>query len=229
MERSKRPESPKPSYLPSSESELSEADLDPESLVPRYIDLLTRIYAIQPSLFNHAPATSKKSKSRMAQDSAVDSRVRKLRKKLEPVEKDILFDSEKADTAWKAKLVELRATTAETLRRDTAMRRSEMGLNEAEGSPVSNETAERLPERSADTSDSENDGLLGDMFTTEPGTSGTQDTEGTGKASKTTRILDFGKPSGINPRRVLEETCRARFECRGPSLILSSRTNKIAK
>jgi ATP-dependent RNA helicase DHX29 len=185
-----------------SPSEFSDAD-DPGSLVPRYVSLKSRIYKIQPSLFNGSKV--KKSKETVSSgDSEAEAAVASLRRKLGRLEKDILFDEHLAEEKWQEELANLRIETAETWRQNL-------------GSPISNGPAQRPPpiaKQDRPESEEENeDGLLGDMFSLEIENAGAEGpAQAPGETTTVTKLRDFGRTTGVNPRRVLEDACKARFD-----------------
>ncbi|EEP76013.1 conserved hypothetical protein [Uncinocarpus reesii 1704] len=192
------------------ESEASDTDLDPENLIPRFIELRSRIYYLNPSFFNPFRANSKRVNSSIT-DPTINAQIEKLKSKLSLVEKDILFDPEVAEARWKDKLSELRSQTSEALRR---------GLGAAEHQPeallirdgeaaVTIVPSDKSPEPTLFDSDND-DGILGDMFTADTTTLEATPADKPGSESATVKIRDFGKPLGISPRRILEETCRSR-------------------
>jgi ATP-dependent RNA helicase DHX29 len=185
-----------------SSSELSDAD-DPGSLVPRYVSLQSRIYKIQPSLFNGSKG--KKPKQTVSSgNSEAEAAVAGLRRKLARLQKDILFDEHLAEERWQEELANLRLETAETWRQNL-------------GSSTSNgpaQQAPRVPKQDRPESEEENeDGLLGNMFSLELENAGAEGpAQPPGETNTETKLRDFGRTTGVNPRRVLEDACKARFE-----------------
>nr|KMM65618.1 ATP-dependent RNA helicase A [Coccidioides posadasii RMSCC 3488] len=200
----KSPTHPSPSL--DSDPDMSDIDLDPDALIPRYLELRSRIYSLQPSFFNHPKTRSKKAAVSVV-DPAIDSQIEKIKTKLAVVERDILFDSEKAEAEWKERLCELRADTAESLRGRVKPTEPSLEMasgRDGKGPPTDTGGQPNL----VDSDDDEN--ILGSMFAIESdspiGTAANAFTDG----RVATKLRDFGKSVGINPRRVLEEACRTR-------------------
>ncbi|WEW57899.1 ATP-dependent RNA helicase [Emydomyces testavorans] len=211
--KAREPDKPIPPCLPSHpESEASDTDLNPESLVPRYVELQSRIYSLRPSFFNQTKTTCKKEKSNITQDSMTDIDIEKLKRKLALVEKDVLFDSDEAAEKWKEKLSELRAETSESLRREFEVggRMPELVLDEDEKTLAKSKPVDAAPALGLFESDSDEGGMLGSMFPSESDSPATTATSALGDRNTTIKTRDFGKSSGIHPRRILEEACRAR-------------------
>ncbi|PGH33280.1 hypothetical protein GX50_03891 [[Emmonsia] crescens] len=185
-----------------------ESDSDPDFLVPKYIELKTQLYMERPDLFNEKNKRQRKGFSSSTSENDKTSRnIAKLKKKLTKIENDVLFDPDQAEDMWQNKLPELREETAKSLQNAAA------GERPPEPPPV--DSKESQVQDASDTliesilSDSkENDDLLGDLFATEGPSAPASNSEANG--STTIQSRDFGKPTGMNPRRVLEEACRAR-------------------
>ncbi|KAL2824647.1 P-loop containing nucleoside triphosphate hydrolase protein [Aspergillus cavernicola] len=168
----------------------SDSSLDPDTLVPKYLDLQTRLYHLQPDIFDKP----KKGKKGRELSTAGDPQALKLQRKISSIENDVLFDRKEAEYFWRENLDELRKEAA-------IFRRAETN---GEKEPV-----EREPEPEAAPIDDDGADLLGDMFQAEEPTLGLGViTEELNKASIPVR--DFGKWTGLSPRRVLEEACKAR-------------------
>ncbi|KAL4880475.1 P-loop containing nucleoside triphosphate hydrolase protein [Aspergillus karnatakaensis] len=164
----------------------SDSSLDPDTLVPTYLDLQTRLYNLQPDLYDKP----KKGKKGREPAGVTDPQAIKLQRKITAIENDVLFDRKEAEFFWREKLDELRKESA-------IFRRTEATEKEPEKEPE------------PDTAPLETDDLLGDMFQDEePTLELGVITEELNKASIT--IRDFGKWTGLSPRRVLEEACKAR-------------------
>ncbi|KAI9370426.1 P-loop containing nucleoside triphosphate hydrolase protein [Aspergillus egyptiacus] len=172
----------------------SDSSLDPDTLVPKYLDLQTRLYNLQPDIFDK-PKKGKKGR----EPSPADPQALKLQRKISAIENDVLFDRKEAEYLWREKLDELRKEAAIFRRAET---KAEVDLAEKKEGPETDTTPP------ADDDDAD---LLGDMFQAEeqePTLELGVITEELNKASIATR--DFGKWTGLSPRRVLEEACKAR-------------------
>ncbi|KAL4925908.1 putative ATP dependent RNA helicase [Aspergillus undulatus] len=172
----------------------SDSSLDPDTLVPTYLDLQTRLYNLQPEIYEK-PKKGKKGQAAAATD---DPQALKLQRKISSIENDVLFDRKEAEYLWKEKLDELRKEAAIFRRVEANTQKEQAEADKKESEP------EPLPMSEDDGAD-----LLGDMFhDEEPTLELGVITEELNKASITVR--DFGKWTGLSPRRILEEACKAR-------------------
>lgn len=201
----------------------SDSSLDPDTLLPKFLELQTKLYDLRPELFDQ-PKKGKKSGSQQANVTIDDPQVARLQRKLASIENDVLFDRDEAEYRWREKL--------DDLRREAAFSRR-VSRDEENGAPVESEVkkpdeASTEAESSAGLMDDNGDtaDLLGDMFQTEEPILETGIiTEELKKASVTMR--DFGKWTGLSPRRVLEETCRSRYEPAGASFVVDRKTHRV--
>ena len=219
-----------PASINASEDDLSVSDLDsdvePEDLMNAYLSAKTRLYELRPELVAELFPKGRKRGAQRAKVTEISDMqpispaIQKLQKKLRQIESDILFDSREADAQW----VERRNVLAQ----ETASRRK-LGLANVNASnqpssprdlrnmPTDAGTPELIPEvaiSTIGTEDVDDDDLLGPMFLQESGPLETNsiDHGASSNASSTTIIVrDFGKFTGIHPRRVLEEACRSRL------------------
>ncbi|KAL4779326.1 P-loop containing nucleoside triphosphate hydrolase protein [Aspergillus varians] len=172
----------------------SDSSLDPDTLVPKYLDLQTRLYNLRPEIYDKP---KKGKKGQLAGATAEDPQALKLQRKISSIENDVLFDRKEAEYFWREKLDELRKETAIFRRVEAKTEKEQVDEKESE------------PEAVPALADDEAGNLLGDMFQAEePTLELGVITEELNKASITVR--DFGKWTGLSPRRVLEEACKAR-------------------
>ncbi|KAL6239206.1 hypothetical protein BDW75DRAFT_199177 [Aspergillus navahoensis] len=170
----------------------SDSSLDPDTLVPKYLDLQARLYNLCPEVFDKP----KKGKKGHPAGEIDDPQALKLQHKISSIEKDVLFDRKEAEYLWREKLDELRKEAAIFRRIDVNAEKEKVEKKELE--------PEILPALDDEAGD-----LLGDLFQDEePTLELGVITEELNKASIATR--DFGKWTGLSPRRVLEEACKAR-------------------
>ena len=179
----------------------SDDDNDPDRLIGRYLDLRSRLlkYELGCAENKHTVNTSQ------AQERLSTSQVNRLRQKVKDIENDILFDQDKADAHWndtssriRSELAELRRTRRETHSDDVSHLESDLVI-----------APEDEPHEMSDI-DAAAEPLFGDMFTTGEKYGTGSDNSPRPENGNTTALVDFGKWSGISPRRVLEEACRAR-------------------
>jgi ATP-dependent RNA helicase DHX29 len=176
--------------------------LDPDTLLPKYLELQTRLYNLQPEIFDKPKKGKKSGREKTASASAEDPQVASLQRKIASIENDVLFDKAEAEYRWREKL--------DDLRKEAAFLRQSQPKDKPEQDDTK-EAGEKEPENSVPLMDEdETADLLGDMFQAEEPTleSGVI-LEELNKAVLNMR--DFGKWTGLSPRRVLEETCKARY------------------
>lgn len=166
----------------------------------------------QPDLFDKANKRLRKGVSSLTlENDKTLVNAAKLKKKLSRIENDILFDRDQAENMWQNKLAELRKDTAKFLRNAVAEERQieppPAELTDTQIQDASDKLAESICSGS-----NENDDMLGGLFGADlEGPSAPSSSSGA-NGSTIIRNRDFGNPTGMNPRRVLEEACRARFE-----------------
>ncbi|OJJ31738.1 hypothetical protein ASPWEDRAFT_118185 [Aspergillus wentii DTO 134E9] len=196
-----------PSALSSSPYD-SDSSIDPDTLVPKFLELQTRLYGLRPEVFDK-PKKGKKTGRENTESSPDDSQVIRIQRKISNIENDVLFDRQEAEYLWREKLDDLRKEAAFSRRIE----------REEEKLPSEDTPNQDVPEEAKETSEStvlstedtneDNADLLGDMFQAEePVLEVGIITEELKNAAM--EIRDFGKWTGLNPRRVLEETCKAK-------------------
>ena len=180
----------------------SDSSVDPDDMVPEWLELQTRLYSLEPDLFDR-PAKGKK--GRGAANTAEDPEAAKVQRKIAKIERDVLFEHREAEYIWEQKLDELRKD-ATFMRRPVDMKKK--------NAPIEEETQPK-PEftEEIDPSLLEIDGMedaLGDMFKADTEEPGSILGLPTPEDQSTFTMRDFGKSTGLTPRRVLEETCKSR-------------------
>ncbi|CAG7931944.1 unnamed protein product [Penicillium olsonii] len=180
----------------------SDSSVDPDDMVPEWLDLQTRLYSLQPDLFDR-PGKGKKGRAANISD---DPESAKVQRKLAKIERDVLFERREAEYMWEQKLDELRKDATFTRRPVDRKKKSAPVEEEAQSKA---EVSEEI-----DPSLLEIDGMeeaLGGMFENddeEPGSIlGLPPPEA---QTSSFTLRDFGKSTGLTPRRVLEETCKSR-------------------
>ncbi|ODH40223.1 hypothetical protein ACO22_01676 [Paracoccidioides brasiliensis] len=186
-----------------------ESDTNPDSLVPKYINLHTQLYMQQPDLFNR----TKKGKTKVISSSTSgDDRTQHLtaalKRNLAKIENDILFDHDRAEELWGEKLNELREDTAKHLRNAAKERPLVTPLTKPQEPKVLDVSDTLIEPILPDSND--NDDIFGNLFSTDADGSSAVVSNSNWNGNSSIRSRDFGKPAGLNPRRILEEACRAR-------------------
>ncbi|KAJ5668882.1 hypothetical protein N7462_009952 [Penicillium macrosclerotiorum] len=181
----------------------SDSSIDPDTMVPEWLSLQTKLYGLQPDLFDR-PGKGKKGRGLPA-DQSDDPEVLKLQRKVAKIERDVLFERQEAEYIWKEKLDELRKD-ATFLRRPVERKKQAPPSDDVSKAPPDDISGADEPpiDDLGDTT-----GLLGDMFLAEPDDGSILGLPPPVVEAKVT-LRDFGKWAGLSPRRVLEETCKAR-------------------
>lgn len=185
-----------------SPNDSTDDDNDPDELVSRYIDTRSRLLKAEPE-FQCGKGAIFDSK---APEKLSPSQIHRLRQKLEAVERDILFDHDRAAVEW--------AETSNRMRSELAEERRRQPASDA-GGGVDSETEldeDAIgPREEFNEAEDSAEGLFGDIFTTvEKYTPGRNDATESESEGAPMLLTDFGKYVGISPRRVLEETCKVR-------------------
>lgn len=196
-----------------------DSDMEPDQLLETYLNVKVRLFQVNPDLVTPSnPRSKSNKKARGSQKATAPSGgALKLQKKLQQIESDALFDQREADDKWASKRVEL-AREAPGRSKRLKETKQEDPATPAEPESGTINAADDIMAQAALTGDAlaqdsdNDDGLLGGMFTAEPGESQSVGSNGVEDSGSVT-IRDFGKTTGMNPRRVLEEACRARFVC----------------
>lgn len=176
----------------------SDDNTDPQAQVDRYIRIQTKIW----QSLNPDPTKPSKSSSNQ------NRRRQRLNKRLEDIRRDILFESDVADSIWSEKLEDLQSRHQQILRELARIRREEAKGPSATPDDTQDDknSIGRKLVMGEDAHDDEDEALLGGIFgEAEEGSS--LDQQGS-EPQENIRILDFGKWTGVSPRKLLEEICR---------------------
>lgn len=219
-----RPESPlskghpSPQPQPDEDSTLSSAsdsdsDAEPEHLVTNYLSLLLRLHKISPELTENDTRRQRRGRGKHPiigsnTDSSTIRRIERLRAKIHKIKSDLLFDEDKANSRWADIRMDLAQEAAERkrldIRNDGERPKATLPLRSNNNLAGSN-----------DEDDDDTDGMLSGFFSGLPDTStdpatGLSITSTVNQEGNNVEIRDFGKWTGMSPRRVLEEACKAR-------------------
>lgn len=129
--------------------------------------------------------------------------VSKLNQRLQKLRRDPLFDEYEAETSWRTNVIDLQADHQKVLKDNAAKRR---GRREVDAQSVEYTDLESQgPVAEKHEADADADGLLGGMFGSpddnpiDTGKSGSQDQ---------VKLKDFGKWTGLSPKKLLDEMCK---------------------
>ncbi|TPX16559.1 uncharacterized protein E0L32_003853 [Thyridium curvatum] len=201
-----------------------DSDIEPDDLVPKYVDAKSELFAIQRPQQDQLPANKRKAAQALSQSPEEELKVAKLLAKIDRIENDVLFDSHVAEQLWRNRKIILekdyaaekkkRAEEAEEAKA-AAEASAETAQDGAEEVDDVSKEAERIAAEILAQNEDDDDDALGDLFSSLPTTevdpvSGKSSTVVNGADGVKVIIRDFGKWTGISPTRVLEEACRSR-------------------
>ncbi len=206
--------SPDEGTPPSSQSE-TESDLEPDELVEKYLGVQRRLYEINPESFDLGRKMQRNGKNRAAAvngnvDPNANPVIARLTAKLKKIKSDILFDEDEAKRRWAEIQIDLAKDASDRKRsgiRD--INDIEKPTNRMEFTPDASNSG--TPDNGEDTA-----GMLGELFSTLPDST-TDPTTGIScmttseSGGSTVKIRDFGRSTGMSPRRVFEEACKSRY------------------
>ena len=187
-----------------------DSDMEPDELVPTYLRIKAKLFELDPDIVDAKPRKQLKSQRGKGSQLAppkTSSAVRKLQSQLQRLESDALFDQDQADAQWPTRRNQIAQSQA--AKRDRLIEsmpsqdRHETVINISVDDRKS-ESGRKSPNVDSDAEDAD---LLGEMFTAIP----TEPTiDASSSESPDITLRDFGKQSGLSPRRLLEEAVRAR-------------------
>ena len=187
-----------------------EDDMDPKDLMEKYLSLQSQLFKFDSNVFGKKEPAKSNDVASWTTGQA-DSQVTMLLQRINRIESDILFDKAEAHFRW----MDLRhQLTKEALER----RKLNLEIDKPRLSP--SHSSQPLP-RSASTIEfsGEDEPLnsLEDLFRNSGSTqlnAEPSDNIRPGSTNETIKQRDFGKWAGVNPRQILEEACRARYNSR---------------
>lgn len=201
-----------------------ESDLEPDELLAVYMRTKARLFDMDPEGEGGSAKKSKgKSKNGQSAGKPAGRGQKKLQDRVQRIESDVLFDRREAEAQWAEKKIDLTREHAE--RRKWQLQKQEESWDKEEtkseptkaedntGNDISDE-AERLgQELLKEAEEMGDDDMLGGMFGALPGgeDTATSGDSSSGVVQSTNAVVrDFGRLTGMNPKRVLEEACKAR-------------------
>ena len=201
-----------------------ESDLEPDELLSIYLATKARLFDLDPE-GEGGMAKKKQAKGQKGQPAtkaAPGRGQKKLQARVQRIESDVLFDKREGEAQWNEKKIELAREFSE--RRKWRLQSEQLktpeastnGSADAGGSTLDNisDEAERLGQellREAEAMG--DDDMLGGMFGALAGGEETSTPSHSTPGvvhSQNVVVRDFGRLTGMNPKRVLEEACKAR-------------------
>lgn len=188
-----------------------DTDIDPDELVSTYVETKARLFKLRPELVQVESPKKKSFKGQPVRSEYSPSPgIRKLQQKLRRIESDYLFDSDSAGQKWAAERIQIMREEPQTRGRGRTRIQEKSDNNVTALNPEPKLPS--APTLSEDSDSSDDEVLLGDMFVVPNEGSGMENPLGKDVTSDSSVFLrDFGKYNGMNPRRVLEDACRARY------------------
>jgi ATP-dependent RNA helicase DHX29 len=179
-------------------------DNDPERLVSRYIDMKLQLLKLEPEFRCDESPTSGSNPEKELNPSQVS----RLRRKIETIERDILFDHSKANAQLNEMLVQIRAGVS----KGRAERRAIKPLVQDNLEDTFSQDIAEHQETDLDPVEGGDagDDLLGDMFSPAETCPAGNDRNTQNGEDGSMLLVDFGKWAGMSPRRLLEDACKTR-------------------
>ncbi|KAK6365226.1 hypothetical protein LTS17_011459 [Exophiala oligosperma] len=192
----------------SSLSSGSDEDDDPAKLTEKYVRTKRLIWDLENPL---QPAKSSSS-------SRQQKRIAKLKGKIQALGRDPLLDEYEAESSWRAIMAELQEERREILREESLRRRDfEQGKPSQRDKSLLRPTTEPA---GVEVNVDGDDDLLGGMF---GGDSEDTTPDQVMKQEGDIKLVDFGKWSGVSPKKLLDDTCKGfDAKCRIHTRILQS-------
>ena len=222
------------------ESDSDDANDDPRYALDRYLTLQRRLFAKDPSLTVIDRRQPRNKVKEVLDVPRRDAETKRLLRKIKALQADILFDKVEAHERWSEVRLSLLKEIVERKRLQLSVEETEKrysaeiqpnsagtqaaGTGDQQGSPLGTDPTRpglsdtavysQTPDPSSTSDDHDPDLELGEFFSSLP----VQETNAeSGRSMMTTicngetvTVRDFGKWTGLNPRRIFEEACKAR-------------------
>lgn len=187
-----------------------DSDIETEELVSTYVSTKARLYKLRPELVEEDSSRKKPSKAPQSKpEYSLLPGIRKLQEKLRRIESDTLFDGYEANLKWASERLQI--VRDEPQYRNRGVTKTQHKIEFEKSNSNSAQLQSASPTLFEDSDSSDDEVLLGDMFAV-PNDTPRQEIVADGEKTRNpqVRLRDFGKFTGLSPRRVLEEACRAR-------------------
>lgn len=191
-----------------------ESDLEPDEMLSIYISTKKRLFEKRPELFD-IPKKKSKAISASTTSKTLTEAQRKLQERLHKIESDALFEQYEADSIWFDMRNQLAQEAAELRKLQGPSRTVAPRDITSEMKPRAEPNGNGSPKGKADQDTSDDENAISELFGAVASDSHTNDEEPVRQEHLNANtegivIRDFGQFKGVSPRRILEETCRAR-------------------
>ncbi|KAI8939054.1 hypothetical protein NX059_004892 [Plenodomus lindquistii] len=189
-----------------------DSDLELDELIPTYLNIKAKLYEIDPRLVETTRKPTRGGKSKKAEPAPSQSpTTRKLLSQLQQLRSDALFDESEAEVRWPSKRNEVAQNQAAARLRLESRPASPKGEQVVQAEDLGSKVTPDAAPIEANKSDIDDDDvLLGDMFSAVSDAPVAQPESSENQSSGDIVLRDFGKVSGLSPRKVLEEAIRSR-------------------
>ncbi|KAI4941580.1 hypothetical protein J4E91_010611 [Alternaria rosae] len=193
-----------------------DSDLELDELIPAYLKIKGKLFKIDPQLVD-APARKSQKGPKSKKSAPVPPQtpaIRKLLSQLQQLTSDALFDEDQAEAQWPVKRNQIAQSQAEKRQRQNAQlngsRVQDQDASLDVPASAKAEAAFTSSKPSSEHGEEEDADLLGGMFSAVPDATSAPESTVNGASTDNIALRDFGKMSGMSPRKVLEEAVRSR-------------------
>ncbi|KAL7785597.1 P-loop containing nucleoside triphosphate hydrolase protein [Trichoderma ceciliae] len=191
-----------------------DGDIEPEDLIPEYVD--TKIKLLELSRLDRTGAQTKPARQQ-AKESETDVAVAYLESKLKTIESDVLFDKFLAEQQWKKEKVVLEKQLAQAKKYTAIDPDNQSQSGDLTPMTKTDDDITAIAEKMAQDilAESNEDDDIAGLFESLPRseadpTTGKLQTVVNSSDGIRLVIREFGKWTGVSPKRILEEACRSR-------------------
>ena len=179
-----------------------ESELESDQMIEKYLSLMKALHQLDPDALDQGKKKGRKGTTKLTTPNiqrsiAHDQRILRVQRLITKIQSDVLFDQQSADEAWSLIHIDLKREDAERRRLGVDVPKSEK-MSSAKQS--ANDVAE------------DSDIIVGELFDSLPdvGSNVVEESKKT-SSSKAKKMRRFNTWTGISPRRVLQEACKARY------------------
>lgn len=193
-----------------------DSDIDPDDLLPVYLDCKRKLFESQTSRLNASRQreNGRRAVPRTQPQIHEDPEAAKMIRKIKRIEDDVLFDQYLAGHQWETIRIGLERNAAAN-RLTEELKSDDLEVNSDDSEDEVSKEAARIGAAMLEDDDSDDDQAISDLFASLPVSevdplTGKSSTVINDSSGVKVFVRDFGKLSGVSPRRLLEETCKAR-------------------